>query len=316
MCPLKVPQRLLASRSCCGVVMRRIGTFLLGLTLAIQSAAAAHAGSWIPKGPPGTDIVSLAVDPINPDVVYASTVDEVFKSTDGGRSWIRASAGIPIFEQATQSFAGYRLAIDPITPSTIYGATHVGALVRSSDAAATWILDDNVLPYGTFDLTVWNNSFLGGLLAASEGGLWRPASVFVGGPSPVTFVGPNGPIAFNPIAGLVVTSVASDPKTGVVYAGTSLGGQFRGAAAYFGGDLRQVSGPFIESRFTEGAPIAIDPENSDVVYISSSDSNGDPAVCKSVDSGHTWNCGAPFSRIPGTGSRVQFLTVDPLNPRT
>src|SRR5207244_9588502 len=65
-------------------------------------------GSWTPAvaGMNGTSIGAVAVDPSNPNVLYAGTTDYerngsviglgmgVFKSTDGGASWAAANAGM------------------------------------------------------------------------------------------------------------------------------------------------------------------------------------------------------------------------------
>ena len=73
-------------------------------------------------------VLSLAIDPVNRNVVYAGTGEGVAKSSDGGQTWTY-STDIPI--------AVWALAIDPFTTSTIYAATNV-LVLRSRDSGTTW----------------------------------------------------------------------------------------------------------------------------------------------------------------------------------
>src|SRR4029077_11808439 len=66
--------------------VRAARAFLILATLydATLGAAPVLAGSWVPKGPPGGIVLSTAVDPTNPLVVYAGTNNgAVYKSTNG-----------------------------------------------------------------------------------------------------------------------------------------------------------------------------------------------------------------------------------------
>jgi photosystem II stability/assembly factor-like uncharacterized protein len=65
--------------------------------LAALAAAPARGGSWVPVGPPGGDVRSLAADPRDPRIVYLGTADGVlYRSTDGGRRWERQHPGFPL----------------------------------------------------------------------------------------------------------------------------------------------------------------------------------------------------------------------------
>ena len=46
--------------------------------------------TWSSRGPWGGYIYNLAIAPSNPDILYAWTEDNLFKSTDGGSSWNHA----------------------------------------------------------------------------------------------------------------------------------------------------------------------------------------------------------------------------------
>ena len=78
-------------------------------------------------------IQTIAVDPSNPNTVYVganSSPGGVSKSTDGGVSWQLLGNGL------TGDFVS-GLAIDAITPSTIYASTNEG-LFKSIDSGLSW----------------------------------------------------------------------------------------------------------------------------------------------------------------------------------
>jgi photosystem II stability/assembly factor-like uncharacterized protein len=80
----------------------------------------------------------LAFDPLTPRVIYASSDDGVYKSTNGGRTWFRSSNGL------TSLWIG-TLAIDPKTPTTLYaGVAYINtggpatAIYKTTDGGANW----------------------------------------------------------------------------------------------------------------------------------------------------------------------------------
>jgi photosystem II stability/assembly factor-like uncharacterized protein len=106
-------------------------TGLLALVLA-AAAWPAHAGVnfWTPLGPDGGSVVALAVSPAQPSLVYAgSTGGGVYRSEDGGATWVRASRGIDPFVMAVVA--------DPQDASTVYEISTTSTM-KSVDAGATW----------------------------------------------------------------------------------------------------------------------------------------------------------------------------------
>lgn len=111
--------------------MRRFALPLLFLTAALPARLSAGVERWTPLGPDEGVVLSLAVDPQNPDIVYAGTrTAGVFRSADGGRSWVPARRGL-------LSAQVNCLAIDPQTPSTLY-ACNFWRVFKSTDRGATW----------------------------------------------------------------------------------------------------------------------------------------------------------------------------------
>ena len=120
-------------------------TVVLAALLA-SGASLAEAGInvWTSNGPEGGVITALAIDPVTPTTLYAAsgtyyaaaTGRGVFKSTDGGGSWTRINSGLPPFLLNFDA-----LAIDPVTPSTLYAGlwwrSALGATHKASSRALT-----------------------------------------------------------------------------------------------------------------------------------------------------------------------------------
>lgn len=74
-------------------------------------------------------VQNLAVDPKDPDVVYAATTHHgLLKTTDGGKNW-----------QNTSRAAALSVAIHPDHPDTIFVGNLLAGLSRSTDGGATWV---------------------------------------------------------------------------------------------------------------------------------------------------------------------------------
>ena len=105
---------------------RRLPLLLILAAAALPAHAAAPA--WIPLGPFGGSVETLAVAPSAAGTLYATLGPQgAYRSTDGGVSWTPIHAG---------TVAG-KVAIDPTRPGTIYLATIPGGLQRASTVAPT-----------------------------------------------------------------------------------------------------------------------------------------------------------------------------------
>jgi len=74
----------------------------------------------------------LAVDPLDPRVVYAGTVTSgVLKTTDGGGTWKAVNSGLRVLDIRA-------LVIDPRDPQILYAGAENGGIARSTDGGAHW----------------------------------------------------------------------------------------------------------------------------------------------------------------------------------
>jgi photosystem II stability/assembly factor-like uncharacterized protein len=179
----------------------------LAILLAFLPAAPADAGlnEWTTNGPASSGpILSLAVDPSAPETVYAGSgisgmlAGTVFKSTNGGVSWVPANSGLP-------SVFARSLVIDPQTPSTIYAGTSAGVF-KSTNGGGNWGAVNSglvVLSVMTLAMDPQNPAILyAGTTAGSTNGVFKSINSGVNW-TPVGTGLPNG----------IVSALAVDPQT-------------------------------------------------------------------------------------------------------
>ncbi|HEV7518317.1 MAG TPA: hypothetical protein VGR07_18625, partial [Thermoanaerobaculia bacterium] len=104
------------------------------------AAAPPPVGVYMPFGPGSGQFLSLTADPSAPATLFGeSYLGEVYKSTDGGRTWAWSSTGL----QGPRSLGN--LVADPGRPGVFYLLTAPltsffdQGLYRSVDGGATWV---------------------------------------------------------------------------------------------------------------------------------------------------------------------------------
>jgi photosystem II stability/assembly factor-like uncharacterized protein len=114
------------------------------------------------KGP-YTGVTDLAIDPRNPDVLYAATHQRhrtvwalvnagpesgIHKSVDGGETWRELKSGLPDADKGKMS-----LAVSPIKPDVVYATVELarrnGGFWRSENAGESWTKMSDYLGGGT-----------------------------------------------------------------------------------------------------------------------------------------------------------------------
>jgi photosystem II stability/assembly factor-like uncharacterized protein len=99
-----------------------------------------------------TGVVDVAIDPSNPDIMYASAYQRrrhvftlidggpesaLYKSTDKGETWDKLKSGLP-----SEDKGRIGVAVSPADPNTVYATVEAsggkGGIFRSKDKGATW----------------------------------------------------------------------------------------------------------------------------------------------------------------------------------
>ena len=108
--------------------MKSLSFILVFLSLLVGPAAAD--GAWVPVGPPGGTAIELLLHPRNPNILWAVTQTAgVFKSVDGGASWVPSRQGLI-------SSDARALAVAPSQPNILYAWS--SGLYSSPDGGRTW----------------------------------------------------------------------------------------------------------------------------------------------------------------------------------
>ena len=291
-------------------------------------------GSWTT---PSTDlngavVEDVAMNPNNPDVLYAATQNsKVWKSTDGGDNWQPKASGIP-------TTTVRHLSISASNPSVVYASTDDG-VYKTTNGGGSWTKKNSGVSGFqasiAVDPTDSGTAFVGtenGLFRTTDGGShWsasqsgipvadrdvrsllidpdHPARVYAGADPGGLFASTNGGVTWTARnSGLDyrgVFALALDPSnTAKLYAGT-LGGIFRSTNHGNAWNARNTG-----LHRTLANSVAVNPGNPDVVYIAAEGGG----ILKTTDGGVTWS---PHNAdiAPG-GALVRAVAVDPQHHST
>lgn len=86
----------------------------------------------------GSDVQSLATDPLNPARVYAGTYRGMWRSDDGGETWQDLSRGLPKPSIMSVTVSTLERAGADGKDGVVYIGTEPSAVYRSEDNGATW----------------------------------------------------------------------------------------------------------------------------------------------------------------------------------
>ncbi|HEY0171895.1 MAG TPA: Calx-beta domain-containing protein [Pyrinomonadaceae bacterium] len=225
--------------------------------------------------------LSLAVDPTDPDVVYAGTVRSgIYKTTDGGVTW----SGSYGFQEREVT----AIAIDPVNTSTVYASFSGRGFYKSTDGGVTWASpgSGNGPGFGVRAIRIdpSNRSII---YTASGGG-----GVFKSTDSGVNWTRKGTGLSFASVADLVI-----DPSnTSTLYVGTSRG-VFKSTDGADNWVASSAGLPLNDSSFF----IAINPASPSTLY--AVNYYYAPGIFKSADGGATW------THVGAAATRFSLLAV-------
>ncbi len=280
--------------------MRDLSRLLLPV-LFLSLSTPATAGLWTSIGPEGgSTIRRLLVDPVTPTTVYASSELGIYKSTDGGLTWVASGAGLPAPSLA------YRIALAPSTPGTLYADVTTGFpdyLYKSTDGAGSWTLLPNApTTIRSLGVDAANPALV--YVGSSGGKIWRSADG-----------GTTWSAASVPGTAYSVEALAADPvNAGIVYAATyELGGSGDRVYKSTDGGASFVATPLVDK---DVLSLAVDPVTPSTVYAAPSSYSPpiDPPLWKSTDGGATWN--SISTGLPTPFNAETPIAIDPTSPAT
>lgn len=169
-----------------------------------------------------SSVHTIAIDPSNSNIIYLGTYKwdifhnqgygiGVFKSTDGGNSWIEKNQGLTTLNIHT-------LAIDPFNTSTVYAGTHIG-LFKTTDGGELWSKINNG-PVGLEVTSIAFHPSNSNIICVGT----EQAGVFLSNDG-----GENWSIVNQGLTALDVGDLAFDATGGLIYAAVRGGGVFRGS---------------------------------------------------------------------------------------
>lgn len=118
-------------------------TWILAAALGVSGIAKVDAGDgiWTSSGPKGGTVNVLLPHPTDTNILYASTAGNIFKSTDGGTSFVQTSSGI-----VASTIYPLPLMLDAEAPDHLFTADSSGRKYRTLNGAQTWEIYDGDLP--------------------------------------------------------------------------------------------------------------------------------------------------------------------------
>lgn len=268
-----------------------LAAILLHLLFAAVPPTSAQQQPWLPIGPPGGNVLSLALSPQNS--VYLGTADgHIFLSSDAARHWtLRARVS------SRRDAVIQKLLVDRRDPQTLFAAVWFqdvsgGALYRSSDSGVTWQIA----------------GLSGEILRTIEQSPSAP-QIFVAGTRSGVFRSTDSARTWQRISPAGdpelrnVDSIAIDPRDPqTVYAGTY---HLPWKTTDAGKSWNSVSSGMIDD--SDVMSLRVDASSSSRVFASACS-----GIYRSENAGAQWT---KLQGIPYSSRRTQAIVQDPQNPQ-
>jgi photosystem II stability/assembly factor-like uncharacterized protein len=259
----------------------------------------------VDSGLPNHEVRGLAIDPNNPDVVWAALDHDptstagvyrpggIYKTTDGGQSWSPVNNGLPQNAQASPSFSTAMYSVYRAANGALYTADQGYAdqgRYMSTDGGASWTPAGTSFPkFYPAEATpyVWasnaaSNFIIGGsdtIMGSTNGGRsWQDLG------STQT---PNGNWHGNGFSGLLGTRVAFSPsRRGTMFLTAFDGGNVLRSEDAGASWTRPLAA---WDNYGGGYDIGVGGRSGEVVYAVLGQAGAFNGIAVSVDSGRTWS---------------------------
>ena len=239
------------------------------------------------SNPYAGSVYSIALDPMNPSVIYAVTfAGRLWKSTNNGATWTPLSDFGPLVETQTVS-------VDPNLPNIVY-VLDAGVIYKSADGGSTWselppVVSDSTLGCAGYSFTVHPSTSGTWLISEYCSGTQPPTSVLYRS----TDFGATWTQVQN-LSNTFLSAMQFNSSVGDYAYG--LGFQYTARGAFF--EVSTDAGrTWTQATGTDPAPLssilgerfAAAPSNPKTIYISGLNYDGsDIAVFKTTDLGLNW----------------------------
>lgn len=270
---------------------------------------AAGGGKFISKAT--LSIGSLAIDPSNPEVVYAGTGDPnpaccflgpdlgVFRSSDGGNFWAPlGNIRTGCTDNGMMSRAQVnKIVVRPGVPTEVFAATNAGLFKYKDDGADCWKRLTDGLPAFGAAIDLARDSVGGDLYVAFDGiGIFKA--------SDLTGEKWKQLASSLPSSGFGRIALAISPsQPGVLYAGFNVGGQYRLFKTTDRGVVwGMLPNPPSDGQLHFNNVIAVSPRSSDSVYI------GQVDLWRATDGGNKGGLNNYRATPPVTGNSWTTLS--------
>lgn len=251
----------------------------------------------------GAQVRDIAIDPVNPAVVYAAARSGFFASTDGGDSWIGLNTS-PAYHLEWNA-----VAVDPSNPKHVLASNNWDPIIlQSNNSGQTWRLAGNRLQEGMAWRVIKSSPSNSKIIYAGSSAFFSAgvfddrmtaAGIYVSNDGGTTWNAANDNLSA--MANVIDLAVDhNNPQ--VVYAATGTSGLIKSSNGGSSWTTMQVDVPTSVSVLS----VAINPSNTNNIFIGFAHRG----LYRSDDSGTSWQ---PSMDGMAPEARVSDIIFDPKN---